>query len=96
MNPVGGIAYIAYQLIYVYEIVLVVHVVLSLLVSFNVVNPRNQLVAAIWRVTSAMCEPVLSRIRRYIPTFGGIDFSPVVLIIVLQALNNYIVLPLTY
>ena len=95
MNPVGAIAYIAYQLIYVYEIVLVVHVVLSLLVSFNVVNPRNQLVAAIWRVTSALCEPVLRRIRRYIPSFGGIDFSPVVLIIVLQALNNYIVLPLT-
>jgi YggT family protein len=70
--------------------------VLGLLVGFNVVNPRNQVVAAIWRVTSAMCEPVLRRIRRYIPAFGGIDFSPIVLIVVLQALNNYIILPLTH
>jgi len=96
MNPVGAIAYIAYQLVHIYEIILVIHVILSLLVSFNVVNPRNQVVAMIWRVTYALCEPLLGRIRRYIPAFGGVDFSPVVLIIVLQAVNNYIILPLTY
>jgi YggT family protein len=96
MNPLGGLAYIAFQLINIYEIVLVIHVVLSLLVGFNVVNPRNQFVAAIWRVTYAMCEPLLGRIRRYVPSFGGIDFSPVILIVVLQAFNNYIILPLTY
>lgn len=96
MDPIGALAYIAYQLIYIYEIVLVVHVVLSLLVSFNVVNPRNQVVAVIWRVTFALCEPVLKHIRRYIPVFGGIDLSPLILIIVLQAFNNYIIAPLTY
>lgn len=96
MDPIGAIAYILFQLIWLYEIVIIIHVILSLLVSFNVVNPRNQVVAAIGRVTSALCEPVLGRIRRYVPSFGGIDISPIILIVVLHAIANYIIAPLMY
>ena len=68
-------------------IVVIVQFVLSLLISFNVVNLHNQLVEAIWRAVKALLEPILSPIRRIMPNTGAIDFSPLVLIIGLQILQ---------
>jgi YggT family protein len=62
--------------------------VLSLLITFNVVNTRNQLVEAIWRAVNALLDPILAPIRRIMPHTGAIDFSPMVLIIVLTVLQK--------
>ena len=61
--------------------------VLSLLVAFNVVNMHNQWVAAIWRSINALLEPLLRPIRRIMPDTGAIDFSPLVLIVLLNIVN---------
>lgn len=74
--------------IWLYTIVLIVHVVLSWLTAFNVVNTRHPFVNAIGRVTYQLCEPVLGRIRRFLPNLGGLDISPIVLILLLQFGNN--------
>ena len=64
----------------------IVQFVLSLLIAFNVVNMHNDFVAAIWRAINALLEPILGPIRRIMPATGSIDFSPLVLIVVLQIL----------
>jgi len=74
--------------IWLYTLVLVVHVVLSWLTAFNVVNARHPVVNAIGQVTYRLCEPVLKRIRRFLPNLGGLDLSPIVLILVLQFAKN--------
>ena len=61
--------------------------VLSLLISFNVVNTSNQFVAAIYRAVTALLDPILRPIRRIMRSTGAIDFSPLVLLIGLQILQ---------
>jgi YGGT family. len=65
----------------------IVQFVLSLLISFNVVNLHNQFVAALWQAVNAILEPVLRPIRKVMPATGAIDLSPMVLIIGLTILQ---------
>lgn len=77
-------------LITLYVWILIASAILSWLVAFNVVNPSNQVVRSVgeflWRVT----EPVLAPIRRLLPNLGGIDVSPVILIIGLYFIRNLV------
>lgn len=68
-------------LINIIVIVVIVQFVLSLLISFNVVNMHNDFVAAIWRAVNAILDPVLNPVRRIMPNTGSLDLSPMVLII---------------
>jgi len=68
-------------LINIVVMLVIVQFVMSLLISFNVVNLHNDFVAAIWRAVNALLDPVLKPIRRYMPDTGAIDISPMVLII---------------
>ena len=81
---------IIHEIISLYTIVLVIYLVLSWLTAFNVVNPRQPLVAAINRITSALVDPVLKPIRKIVPTISGMDFSPLILILVLHFLDVFI------
>jgi YggT family protein len=62
----------------------IVQFVLSLLISFNVVNTHNQFVDGIWRAVNALLDPILNPIRKIMPNTGAIDFSPMALIVLLQ------------
>jgi YggT family protein len=64
----------------------IVQFVIGLLFAFNVVNASNQFVTQIYRSINALLEPVLGPIRRIMPDTGAIDFSPLVLILLLQIL----------
>ena len=66
-----------------YMYVVFVSVILSWLIAFNVVNTQNRFVYAVMDVTYRLTEPVLAPIRRIMPDLGGIDLSPVVLILAL-------------
>jgi len=67
--------------------VVIVQFVLSLLISFNVVNLHNNFVAAVWQAVNAILEPLLRPVRRYMPDTGTLDLSPMVLIIGLSILQ---------
>ena len=71
------------SLITLYIYIIVASAVMSWLIAFNVINPYNQFVRSIWQGLNALTEPVLRPIRRWMPDLGGIDISPMVLIIVL-------------
>ena len=64
----------------------IVQFVIGLLFSFNVVSSRNHFVFQLYRSINALLEPVLGPIRRIMPDTGAIDFSPLVLILLLQIL----------
>ena len=68
-------------------VLVIVQFVLSLLISFNVVNMHNDFVQAIWRSVNALLEPLLKPIRRIMPNTGSIDFSPLVLIVLLNIIQ---------
>lgn len=75
-------------LLSLYMWVLIVSAILSWLVAFNVLNTRNRFVYAIGDFLYRITEPVLSPIRRILPNLGGIDLSPVVLILLLIFIRN--------
>lgn len=62
----------------------IVQFILGLLISFNVVNYHNQLVSALWTALNAILDPILAPIKRRLPNTGGIDFSRVVLLLLIQ------------
>lgn len=80
MNP---FLWLITTLISLYIWILIAAAVLSWLVAFNVVNPYNQVVRAISNGLYAMTEPALRPIRRVLPNLGGLDLSPVILILLL-------------
>ena len=75
----------------IYIWLLIAAAVLSWLVAFNVVNTRNQVVAMIGDMLYRLTEPLLRPIRQMLPNLGGIDVSPVILILLILFLENVIV-----
>jgi YggT family protein len=63
--------------------IIIASAVLSWLIAFNVVNPYNQFVRSLWELFQRVTEPMLRPIRRLLPDMGGIDVSPVILILIL-------------
>lgn len=74
------IGFISY-LITLYTYVIIAGVILSWLMAFGVVNPYNNVVRSIWNAISAVTEPLLAPIRNALPNMGGIDISPIILIL---------------
>ena len=78
------------NIITIYLWIIIINAILSWLVAFNVLNTQNRFVFSVLDVTYKLTDPVLNKIRRFIPTFGSIDISPVVLILILIFLRNVI------
>ena len=66
--------------------------IFSWLYAFGVVNPSNQVVAMIGRTLYQLTEPLLRPIRRYVPVFGGLDVSPIILLLILFLVERVILL----
>ena len=73
-----------------YVWLLIASAILSWLIAFNVVNTRNQFVAAIAEFLFRITEPVLGPIRRSLPSLGGLDISPIVVILIIMFLQRVI------
>jgi YggT family protein len=68
--------------------IIVIQMVLSWLVAFNVINTYNGFVRGLMRGLDRMTEPLYRPIRKVLPDFGGLDFSPMVVIILLLIVNR--------
>jgi YggT family protein len=78
-------------LIWIIQCLVIVLFVMSLLISFNVVNTHNEFVASIWKAVNVLLDPLLNPIRRIMPNTGAIDFSPMVLVIILEIVGKIII-----
>ncbi len=75
----------------IYTWAVIVHVVLSWLVSFRVVNTQNRFVYLIGDFLHRITEPALRPIRKILPNLGGIDIAPIVLLLLLFFLRNLVI-----
>jgi YggT family protein len=75
----------------IYTWILIASAIFSWLYAFGVVNPRNQVVSTIGRMLYQITEPALRPIRRFLPNFGGIDISPIVLLLLIFLIERVII-----
>jgi len=71
--------------------IVIAYAVLSWLVAFNVVNMRNRFVYQATRVLDALARPLLAPVKRLLPTMGGMDFSPLILMVLVIGVERYLV-----
>lgn len=83
----GFIRYIVHLYIYV----VIAAVVLSWLLAFNVINYSNPFVKSLWQAVNAVTEPFLAPIRRMLPSMGGLDLSPIVLLIACTGIADFLI-----
>lgn len=85
-----ALLYVIQLALQLYIYLLIAQAVLSWLVAFNVVNVRNNAVRTIWNFLYQMTEPVLRPIRRILPNLGGIDISPVILVLIILLIRAWL------
>ena len=78
------------NIISLYIWVLIINAVISWLVAFNILNTGNRFVYSVLEVSYKLTSPALNFIRRYLPNLGSIDISPVILILGLMFLRNFV------
>jgi YggT family protein len=75
----------------IYTWVIIASAIFSWLYAFGVVNTRNQFVSTIGRMLYQLTEPALRPIRRFLPSFGGLDLSPIVLLLLIFLVERIII-----
>ena len=78
-----AIFYLVLQILKLYSYVVVANVVISWLIAFNVLNTGNRFVYAILELTYRLTDPILVRIRRFLPNLGSLDISPIILLLLI-------------
>jgi YggT family protein len=89
------IEYLVYTLLSLVILAMVVSAILSWLIAFDVINMRNRFVYQLTRFLDAVTRPLLRPVQKIIPPFGGVDISPVIVIIVLIGIQRFL-LPLIF
>ncbi|MBO6795979.1 YggT family protein [Maricaulis sp.] len=91
MSPIDGlIIYLIHPALSILVWIVIIGIVMSWLINFNVINTHNQFVSTIYRITHAVTEPLLRPIRSVLPTLGGLDFSPIVLVLLIGFVQGYV------
>ncbi|MDG1882413.1 MAG: YggT family protein [Alphaproteobacteria bacterium] len=78
------------EIITLYLYTLFVYVVMGLLIQFQMINNYNKIINTIFRALISIHEPLLGKIRKYVPLISSIDLSPVIVILLLSFLKNLI------
>ncbi len=76
------------QIIGIYSWILIINVIFSWLLSMNIFNTNNRIVIAIYYGTKKLTDPLLNPIRNLMPNFGGLDISPIILLLLLSLFSN--------
>ncbi|MBD1161049.1 YggT family protein [Pelagibacterales bacterium SAG-MED15] len=78
-----AIFYLVLQILKLYSYVVIANVVVSWLVAFNVLNTSNRFVYSILDFTYRLTDPILNKIRRFLPNLGAFDISPIILLLLI-------------
>ena len=78
-----AIFYLVLQILKLYSYVVIANVIVSWLIAFNVLNTQNRFVYSILELTYRLTDPILIKIRRFIPNLGSLDISPVILLLLI-------------
>ena len=78
-----AVFYLVLQLLKLYSFVVIANVVISWLIAFNVLNTTNRFVYSILEFTYKLTDPILNKIRRFLPNLGAFDISPIILLLLI-------------
>ena len=78
-----AIFYLVLQILKLYSYVVIANVIVSCLIAFNVLNTQNRFVYSLLELTYRLTDPILNKIRRFIPNLGSLDISPVILLLLI-------------
>ena len=78
-----AIFYLVLQLLKLYSYVVIANVVISWLIAFNVLNTQNRFVYSILEMTYKLTDPILNKIRVFLPNLGSLDISPIILLLLI-------------
>ena len=78
-----AIFYLVLQILKLYSYVVIANVLISWLIAFNVLNTQNRFVYSILEMTYRLTDPILFRIRRFLPNLGSFDISPIILLLLI-------------
>tara|TARA_Y100000590_G_scaffold308685_1_gene348507 strand:+ start:1494 stop:1775 length:282 start_codon:yes stop_codon:yes gene_type:complete len=87
----ASLLYLIVQFIELYKLVLIIYIIGSWLVSFNIINASNKFVYSLMTTLYKICEPSLKIVQRFIPVFGNIDISPIIVFVLLEFLKRIII-----
>ena len=79
------------QIIDLYKLVLIVYIIVTWLIAFNIINTTNRFVYSIMEILYRLSEPSLRLVRRYVPTLGNLDISPVIVYLLLWFLQSLLI-----
>ena len=78
-----AIFYLVLQVLKLYSYVVIANVIISWLIAFNILNTQNRLVYSILEMTYKLTDPILNKIRGFLPNLGSLDVSPIVLLLLI-------------
>ena len=78
-----AIFYLVLQILKLYSYVVIINVVLSWLIAFNILNTQNRFVYSVLELSYRLTDPLLNKIRRFLPNLGNLDISPVILLLLI-------------
>ena len=78
-----AIFYLLLQILKIYSYVVIANVIVSWLIAFNILNTQNSFVYSILELTYKLTDPILNKIRRFLPNLGTLDISPVILLLLI-------------
>ena len=87
----NSLLYLIVQIINLFEFVLIGYIILTWLINFNIIKIGNRFVYTIMDGLCRICEPSLNFVRRYLPAFGGIDLSPIVVFLGLWFIKSLLI-----
>ena len=88
MGIVIALIDIVQMLLWVLSLIIIAQAIFSWLVAFNVVNTNSNFVRAVWQALDRLTEPLYRPVRRIMPDFGGIDFSPLVVLLLIWVISR--------
>ena len=78
-----AIFYLVLQILKLYSYVVIANVIISWLVAFNILNTQNRFVYLVLDFTCRLTDPILNKIRRFLPNLGALDISPIILLLLI-------------
>ena len=78
-----AIFYLVLQILKLYSYVVIANVIVSWLIAFNILNTQNRFVYSILELSYRLTDPILIRIRRFLPNLGSLDISPIILLLLI-------------
>ena len=87
----NSLLFLIIQIISLYKFILIVYIIATWLINFNIINASNRFIYIIMDALYKLSEPSLRIVRRYIPTFGNIDISPIIVFILLEFLQRLLI-----